>query len=405
MKRNGILAGLSLAYLIFFSPGIGLHAAEESSTGPELSARDKLQFNTVMLIQEDLLQEQDPAARIKLLEEILDSSSELVKSAPDLVDVWLLRAGAALQLGRWKEGHEAGHNLIRLGLLNSDNVPAGMLMAKLNRKGWLDDDLGKIELREMKADRELKPDSDLPEAVRKELATIINQFSAGDSWDGYTRIKALRLKLGKEETLHYPLARRALALCLAVSAARGDLDLVRASLAAGASPTAEENGYSALYWAGFSGNADMVRLLIAAGADATKSGKNGKPILYEPIVKGSADAIELLLKGGANPNARYREKPLIQEAVDKGKPEIVKLLIDAGADVNAKSQEDPEPLFYKAIKTQNMPMAKVLAEGGADFDVEYEKKDMWYHARKADLDEMYDMMKDVVKKRKEAAKD
>ncbi len=382
------------------------YAAQKSSprTVSALNSQARLQFNTVILIQEDILKETDPEKRAELYQEVLEHTKALTKSAPDLVEVWLLRAGAALQLGRWQEGHSAGKELIRLGVLDSESAQASMLLAQLNRRGWLVDDIGKIELREIRKKTKLRLDSELPDAVRAELAQIINKFSAGENWDAYARVKALRLKLGKDQILLYPLARRVLAQTLGVAAARGDVDLVRASLAAEGDPDSSESGYSALYWAGFSGSTDMVRLLLAAGADARKAGKHGKPMLTEPVLKGNVAVVGMLIRGGADANGRHNGVPLLQKAVAKGHAGVVSELIKGGADVQAKALENPTPALYTAIKIQNLEIVKILAAAGIDFEDEYKDRDMWYYAKRSDVDEVYDVMKATIKKRKADAK-
>jgi len=129
------------------------------------------------------------------------------------------------------------------------------------------------------------------------------------------------------------------------------------------------DGTTALIWAAYNGDADLVGRLLAAGADANAQNEFGASALSEAATGGYTDVVAALLKGGANadlPNPEG-ETPLM-EVARTGDVAAATLLLDAGADVNAvELWGQQSPLMWASAQKQPA-MIKLLVSRGADVD-------------------------------------
>ena len=407
MSKFVTIAGISVLSLIGC---LSTLAAEEEALPSDaevkvvsiddLSPHQKLQYNSLILVEDDYQAEQDEAKKRVLAGEILSQSRSLSEQVPDLLDVWEMRGSAALFLDDWEKGWEAGRNLVRLGALQSTDRKITLLTARLNRRGWLSDDPRQIELMELRRLPELKDDSELSESVRTELTDTINKLTSGQSWEGYNQLKALRLKIGGEKILQFPLARRAMAVGLPVAASRGDTQLAKAAIAAGADVNMSMDGRTALFWAAYNGEESITRILLTAGANPKVSDKFGRSVVVEPAWKGSAGIVKMLLEAGAEPNVQGKESRLLHEVIERGNHAVVAELVKGGANLSTlKNDKEPMPVLYYPIRTGDLKMVNILLEGGADPRIHYLGKDMFYHAKKLDQDDIYDALK-LAKKKK-----
>ena len=125
------------------------------------------------------------------------------------------------------------------------------------------------------------------------------------------------------------------------AAYRDDADLVALLLDAGADPTlANDYGVTPLTLACGTGNPGIVHALLAAGANAAAAVSTGETVLMACARTGSAEAVRALLRHGANVNAREptENQTALMWAVARGHVEVVKVLIESGADVRARSR-------------------------------------------------------------------
>ena len=108
----------------------------------------------------------------------------------------------------------------------------------------------------------------------------------------------------------------ALQVCFVSAFATGLLDAARfnqqaavaALIASGADVDAQgRQGDTALHWAAFNGNSEIVRALIDAGANVNDPLANGNTPLHLAAFKGHAAVVERLLSGGADPGRRNRD--------------------------------------------------------------------------------------------------
>ena len=119
-----------------------------------------------------------------------------------------------------------------------------------------------------------------------------------------------------------------------------DADIVDRLLRAGAKATVRNDlGVTPLVLACGNGSAIVVERLLAAGADAKAAIDSGETVLMLAARSGSAAAVQALIAKGADVNAREktRGQTALMWAVANTHPEVTRLLLAKGADVNARS--------------------------------------------------------------------
>jgi len=124
-----------------------------------------------------------------------------------------------------------------------------------------------------------------------------------------------------------------------------------------------------LYAAVNRGNLELARVLINAGANLEYRYYGSTP-LHAATTKGDLPMIELLLDSGAHIEAEKedgrRSTPLMI-ASDESKLQVMKLLIKRGANLNYKSNYHMTALYH-AIGKGDLVVAKLLVEAGADLE-------------------------------------
>lgn len=148
----------------------------------------------------------------------------------------------------------------------------------------------------------------------------------------------------------------------------GDLEKVRALLAAGNSPTDRE--IQPLVWAMKSGNIEVVRLLLDHGGDP--NGNEELTPLFMAIEDGWVEGVRLLLDRGADPNGIGDFDPLSEAAGNElprfvtleERLEIARLLLRKGA---APHRAEGEPM-RSAILSGDLAMVELLHDAGAPFE-------------------------------------
>jgi ankyrin repeat protein len=145
---------------------------------------------------------------------------------------------------------------------------------------------------------------------------------------------------------------------------------VLAALADGADVNARgEDGTTAIMWAAYYGDLDLVEALIGAGADVTLANAFGTSAITEAAIQGETRIIEALLTAGANPDFENPEgETPLMEVARTGNIEAAQALLDAGADVNAKEDWGGQSAVMWAAARSNPEMIRLLAAHGADVD-------------------------------------
>ena len=120
-------------------------------------------------------------------------------------------------------------------------------------------------------------------------------------------------------------------------------------------------------------NHDAAVALIAKGADVHARSADGTTALQWAVYNDDADLVERLIKAGADVSATndYGANPL-RQASTIADPVVIKALIKAGADVNGANAEGETPLMIVA-RTGNVESAKLLLGHGAKVNA----KEQW----------------------------
>jgi ankyrin repeat protein len=150
---------------------------------------------------------------------------------------------------------------------------------------------------------------------------------------------------------------------IADAAMRGQTTTVLALLKQGVNPNAPQgDGSTALHWAAYHGNLEMMQALLKAGADVKSATRIGSMTpIYMAAQNGNAPVIDLLLKAGANANeANANGTTLLMIASAAGNPEAVRTLLDHGADPNAKDHTNGQTALMFAAAVNSASAIKVL---------------------------------------------
>lgn len=167
----------------------------------------------------------------------------------------------------------------------------------------------------------------------------------------------------------------------------GDSELITRLLAAAADPNARNDyGSTPMSEAATRGDVKVLQALLAAGADVESPNADGQTALMIVARTGNVEAAGLLLSHGANPNAheQWRDQTALMWAAAQKQPAMVRLLLRHGATIEARSlvndftrqvtaeprmQARPSggftPLLY-AARSGCLECAQWLLKAGAD---------------------------------------
>ncbi len=117
------------------------------------------------------------------------------------------------------------------------------------------------------------------------------------------------------------------------------------------------------------GDMGSSRALLSERVDLGVTQRDGTTALHWAVYYGNEDIVNRLIAMGADPSARndYGATPLSQAAIT-GNPRIIQALLEAGADPNEPNADGQTPLMMLA-RTNNLEAALVLLEAGADANV------------------------------------
>ncbi|MAM71561.1 MAG: hypothetical protein CMP91_10505 [Gammaproteobacteria bacterium] len=148
-----------------------------------------------------------------------------------------------------------------------------------------------------------------------------------------------------------------------------DWEAIEASISTEDVNAVQPDGMTALFWATYYDETDVVRLLLNAGANPNIENRYGMTPLIQAAMNGNSELITLLLDAGADANATTPEGDnAILNASKTGAVEGVQALIDAGANVNSRdSYLFQTPLMWAAAANQ-AEVARVLIDNGADMN-------------------------------------
>jgi ankyrin repeat protein len=162
---------------------------------------------------------------------------------------------------------------------------------------------------------------------------------------------------------------RAASSDVADAAMRGDLAAVRSLVAKKADVNAPQgDGATAVHWAVYRGNKELLDVLLRAGANPRLANRAGSTPLWLASINGDAAIIGALLAAGADANEKLPlgRTPLMA-ASRTGNVDAMNALIDRGADVNAKETlRGTTPLMWAADEGHETAV-QLLVRRGADF--------------------------------------
>jgi ankyrin repeat protein len=133
----------------------------------------------------------------------------------------------------------------------------------------------------------------------------------------------------------------------------------------------QSDGATALHWAAYRDDLEIVNLLIKAGADAGAVNDFGVMPLSLACTNGSAGVITALLDAGADVNGVLAtgDTPLMT-ASRTGIADAVSVLLERGADVNASEPQNEQTALMWALSEGHTDVARVLVAQGADIHAE-----------------------------------
>src|SRR5580765_7167503 len=191
---------------------------------------------------------------------------------------------------------------------------------------------------------------------------------------------AVRTLIAAKADVNAPQVDGATALHWAIY--REDEDLVDLLIKNGANvKAANRDGMTPLAMASLYGKPALILKLLKAGADATEVGPNGQTVLMLAARNGNPDAIKVLIEGGAKVNARetIRGTTALMWAAEQKHPAAVKALLAGGADFNAKSAGAGLPRNYLAprVNTAAVQEAKERSARAAAAGRTYDEQLEW----------------------------
>ena len=120
-----------------------------------------------------------------------------------------------------------------------------------------------------------------------------------------------------------------------------------------------ENGFSPLILACYSGNNEVIDFLIANNANVNYTSQEGTALMAA-TVKGNLDLVALLLKKGADPDLKNKTGiTALMYAVQFKNVDIVKLLLNSGANKFLQDNEGRTAFEY-AVFTKNDEIINLL---------------------------------------------
>jgi ankyrin repeat protein len=159
---------------------------------------------------------------------------------------------------------------------------------------------------------------------------------------------------------------------VAVAAQRGDVDRVRALLREGEDVNAAQgDGMTALHWAAYRGETEMVDVLVYAGANLEAKTRVAD---YTPLLiaarTGHGEVVEQLVEAGANAVASTTTGvTALHFAAGAGQVGSIRALVAAGADVEVRESANGQTPLVFAADRGRVDAIRVLVELGADPNV------------------------------------
>jgi ankyrin repeat protein len=129
----------------------------------------------------------------------------------------------------------------------------------------------------------------------------------------------------------------------------------------------QADGMTALHWAAYQDDLEMVTLLVRAGANVKAPNRYGVTPLSLACTNGNSEIVERLLKAGADPNTTLPGgETALMTAARVGSVASVKALLARGADVHAVDERRGQTALMWAAAEGHANVVELLIELGAD---------------------------------------
>ena len=129
------------------------------------------------------------------------------------------------------------------------------------------------------------------------------------------------------------------------------------------------DGTTALHWATYRDDAEMVSRLLAAGADVNRTNRYDETPLSLACVNGNSGIVEDLLELGAYPNLHAAGEPPLLTCARSGSIETVKLLLRHGANPNVTDAWKGQTALMWAAAEDHVTVVETLVAHGADVNL------------------------------------
>jgi ankyrin repeat protein len=148
---------------------------------------------------------------------------------------------------------------------------------------------------------------------------------------------------------------------------RGDVAAARALIQKKADVNAaQDDGATALHWAVYRDNVEVVDMLLRAGAKSVPNREGMTPLAMAALY-GNTQIVDRLLKSGADAKALGPNgETMVMFAARNGNPDVIRLLVEAGANVNAREPLRGTTALMWAVEQRHPEAVAVLLKAGAD---------------------------------------
>jgi ankyrin repeat protein len=213
------------------------------------------------------------------------------------------------------------------------------------------------------------PGSPLAEAARRgddqQVGSMLSQGANPDERDSLGRTALMNAAGAPGRTLLIDKSGRS---SFSELPGQVDLPILRLLIDRGAAlDLVDSSGYTALFFAVYSGSSEAVATLLAAGADPN-AGQGIGPLLMAAN-RDDLEAVKLLLAEGADPGDtdEHGQTPLMTAAYGGNVP-ILRELLSAGASIDA-TDKNGNTALSNAAHQGKLEAARFLIESGASLDL------------------------------------
>ena len=156
---------------------------------------------------------------------------------------------------------------------------------------------------------------------------------------------------------------------LHAAAFSGNTNLVKIVIEAGADINKDNNGFTPLTIATWNNWTETVLVLVELGANAEIPTASGWTSLMMAAFKGLNHIVKILVESNVDVNKTWNKTGYgaLHLAVEKNHTEVVSLLLDHNADMDIQNNDGFTPLLIAAFKGFNQ-IVKILLESNVDVD-------------------------------------